>query len=447
MLVCHLIDATDRHRLRAWPTTFAMMADAVSAARQDNIETCVVLIGPSALRAMAIESGLSPDAVISAPQGVALGRWLNVRHKLPKRAQQADMVHAWSLNAAVLAKKFLKPAQLCITITEPPDASDQRHIAQLAHEKHIGWLPINPTYGRTLLTLGCRGTQIFTLRPAIDPDRLALGQSQRVARRQSWGITDHADAPAVTVVALLSDPPMGPSSADTIIATMAVSLAGDGIEMYYPNLRLGVHPMQARRQRAETSMRELGCPDRVMQIPELTRPWLALPACDLAIVCGSPEANDRGEVRDENSGATNGGTSESTVGGKSEGGSGRGYVGRYGGRYGGESGGGCGGKCGGGASLVWAMGAGLPIVGQAVPEIEAVVRDEHSALLSVPGEPRFLGHGLRRLLDDRALAQRLRDNAQADVQSRHSLPQFRRQLLNLYRQLTAGEPIIDHPLS
>jgi glycosyltransferase involved in cell wall biosynthesis len=54
-----------------------------------------------------------------------------------------------------------------------------------------------------------------------------------------------------------------------------------------------------------------------------------------------------------------------------------------------------------------AMAAGRPIVASALPSSREFLRDEQTALLVPPGDAAALGHALRRLLADRALAERL----------------------------------------
>jgi glycosyltransferase involved in cell wall biosynthesis len=62
------------------------------------------------------------------------------------------------------------------------------------------------------------------------------------------------------------------------------------------------------------------------------------------------------------------------------------------------------------------MAAGRPIVASDLPSIREVLRHEENALLVEPGNPSALAAGVRRLLDDRALADRLSSAALADVQ-------------------------------
>jgi len=62
------------------------------------------------------------------------------------------------------------------------------------------------------------------------------------------------------------------------------------------------------------------------------------------------------------------------------------------------------------------MAAGRPIVASDLPSIREVLRHEENALLVEPGNPTALAAGVRRLLEDRALADRLARAAMTDVQ-------------------------------
>jgi phosphatidylinositol alpha-mannosyltransferase len=66
-----------------------------------------------------------------------------------------------------------------------------------------------------------------------------------------------------------------------------------------------------------------------------------------------------------------------------------------------------------GIVLVEAMAAGLPVVASDIPGYREVVRDEIDGLLVPPGDPVALAAGVRRVLADPALAERLRASARA----------------------------------
>ena len=61
------------------------------------------------------------------------------------------------------------------------------------------------------------------------------------------------------------------------------------------------------------------------------------------------------------------------------------------------------------------MAAGVPVVASDLPAIREVIADGVNGILVPPGDPEALAQGIRRLLDDPALAERLRRRALEDV--------------------------------
>jgi glycosyltransferase involved in cell wall biosynthesis len=61
------------------------------------------------------------------------------------------------------------------------------------------------------------------------------------------------------------------------------------------------------------------------------------------------------------------------------------------------------------------MAAGIAIVASDLPALREVLRHEENALLAAPGDPEAFAAAVRRLLADPALAQRLGQQARADV--------------------------------
>jgi len=122
----------------------------------------------------------------------------------------------------------------------------------------------------------------------------------------------------------------------------------------------------------------LGRPDRVLTDARLRTPWRVLPGCDLALIQG-PAA--------------------------------------------------------GGMSMLWAMGANVTIVGEATYRTSEFVEDRHSALLAQPGRFQSLSHQIGQLLNDPAMALRLRDVARADAFRLFSRQTYCQGLERKYRQL------------
>lgn len=191
------------------------------------------------------------------------------------------------------------------------------------------------------------------------------------------------EARNVHVIALLGDPATGP---DALAATRAVMNAADARG---PRLRLMVHPDQTNRLRAQRLLRPLGREDWMICDAELAEPWRVLPYCDLALAIG-PHAGHQ--------------------------------------------------------SLLWAMAANVPIVGEATYAVSEIVEDRHSALLTKPGDHKAMGHRINQLLDDSQLAWKLKDTARHEAYSFFSRKHYCDSLRAVYAQITSARTIEVPPL-
>lgn len=86
-------------------------------------------------------------------------------------------------------------------------------------------------------------------------------------------------------------------------------------------------------------------------------------------------------------------------------------------------------------SLLEAMAAGCPVIATAVGGIPDVVRDGENGLLVPPGQPGALADALRRLLADRALAERLGREARATIAAHYTLERSLERLEQIYAGL------------
>jgi len=91
-------------------------------------------------------------------------------------------------------------------------------------------------------------------------------------------------------------------------------------------------------------------------------------------------------------------------------------------------------------SLLEAMASGVPIVTTQVGGIPYLVEHETTALLVPPRAPAAMAGAVRRLLEDRALASRLRA-AGLDAVQRYAWPRVRSELFEVYAQARAGQRV------
>jgi glycosyltransferase involved in cell wall biosynthesis len=89
------------------------------------------------------------------------------------------------------------------------------------------------------------------------------------------------------------------------------------------------------------------------------------------------------------------------------------------------------------------MAAGRPVVASALPAIEALARHGEEAWMVPPDDPHVLAEGLRRVLEDPALARRLGDGARQKAKAM-SWDASNRAVLSIYESLgvTASAPVI-----
>ena len=89
--------------------------------------------------------------------------------------------------------------------------------------------------------------------------------------------------------------------------------------------------------------------------------------------------------------------------------------------------------------LAWAMAAGIPIVGTAVPSVTEFIADRHTGLLCKPEQPALLASRIRDALADRPLVAKVTDVARAQAfevfSTRRMLDQYRQ----LYENVLSGE--------
>lgn len=82
-----------------------------------------------------------------------------------------------------------------------------------------------------------------------------------------------------------------------------------------------------------------------------------------------------------------------------------------------------------------AMATGLPIAGTAVGGVPEIVRNRESALLTAPREPEELARSIATLLEDPALAGRLRDKGLEDLAQKFSPEFYMRRLTGIFTDL------------
>jgi len=172
-----------------------------------------------------------------------------------------------------------------------------------------------------------------------------------------------------------------PGAADALPVALSVRLAEESSGKH---IYLLMHPDNKNRRRVQRDMTYQGKSNRLILDDHTNEPWLIMPGCDVAVAAG-PE--------------------------------------------------------GGGLSLLWAMCANLPIVGEATHAISEHVEDRHSALLAKPSQHTKQAHHLCQILSDPQLAWQLRDMARHEAFSFFSRQQYCQSLTTVYEQMLEEKPV------
>ncbi len=90
--------------------------------------------------------------------------------------------------------------------------------------------------------------------------------------------------------------------------------------------------------------------------------------------------------------------------------------------------------------LAWAMAAGVPIVGSAVPAVTELIADRSNGLLCKPGLPIALAMRIRAALEDRDLTRRLAEAARGQAFEVFSMRRSADQYHRFYENVLAGKP-------
>ena len=354
-----------------------------SVDRLGNIDQRVLLLGGSPLRGMARSVGLRYGECRGVPFGMAIHAWATMP-RLLREWGRFDVVHCWSIGAATLASLAMPRTPRLLTLTVQPP------------RQHVHWLRMLTGVGAALAPM-----VVLPISHTIRRELLAGGLAEvdvhvlrpgidrgriathaRTVLRKRWGVEDQTSK----VIALLSDPPQAGDAIDAVwaIGLMNLSVGEDGLPV-----RLLVTPRQHRRIRAEQLSRATDRLNAIIVCSQLDRPWEVLPGCDAAFVLGASA---------------------------------------------------------GGLSLIWAMAAGVPIIGEARYAVSEIVEDRHSALLTKPDAPVALAHRLGQLFTDDHLAWQLRDTACHEAYSFFSRVRYCQSLRRVYEQIADGLPVEVPPL-
>lgn len=351
---------------------------ASSLGRLGEVDQAVALLGGRPLADAARAAGVRGAQVIGVPFGRAVLGWPAVRRYM-RGAGPFDLIHCWSVGALSLAALAFRGLPKALTLTTPVSERATAWLRVLSRESAAaGGLVVLPISATLRRALLSAGVAEAVVH-VLRPgiDLGRVGHSQRAAIRKGWGV----ESDSQRVAAIACDPV---ERGDALAAAMGVLVANEITSAAGRSLRLLLHPQQLNRVRVRGIARNIDKAGAIIDEPRVAEPWSVLPGCDLVLALG-PYA--------------------------------------------------------GGLSLLWAMAANVPIVGEASYAVSEIVEDRHSALLVKESSPKQLAKRITQLVDDPRLAWRLRDTARHEAYSFFSRQRYCQSLQAVYGQVVAGEPI------
>ncbi len=388
MYVLHLFDDASP---QASSTTLALLAASqgkLQTPQGDEVHQRILLIGGKGLRQAAADLALPDTVQIGAPMQKVMMAWPAARCALrrfrPLSPEQGPLLLSSLRHPDVIHCWGIGAFTLAAVLF--PVSPIVLTLSVTPSPRDIKWLRLLVDQTSGLL---------LPISATIRRELLAGGVAESAVHVLRPGIDlamVHADDRAALrkelgieshdrVVALLSDPT---TATATPAPGMAVGLADETSKATGRRVRLLVHPDQHDRRRAQRTMEGIACGHRIITDERLAQPWRILPACDAAMAMG-PEA--------------------------------------------------------GGLSLLWAMAAGIPIVGEARYAISEVVEDRHSALLAKPGAAKWLAMRLSQVFAEPQMAWKLRDTARHEAYSYFSRHRYRNALATVYKQVSERQPV------
>ncbi len=381
MNILHLIDPAHDYN---GPMALALAAAGIG--RLQGIQDSLWLWGSSQLKQDAHTAGLRNVNFVSTPLGNPLLLAGRLRSLLRAQPQDA-LIECWSPRMFQTVRILAPHLTRTLRVTRTLSAQDLKLTrATLASDTTPSIIiAISATLRHHLISHGIAPERTVTLPPGID---LSLHQpGLRAKIREAWGITGDNEK----VIGFIADPPRLADAYQVMMASGLTELSqtglatfGGGVALTSDNhtfYRTLLHPHQHRLSNAISTAIKFRDADAIIQDTRIDSPWLTLPGCD-AVVAVGPHAS--------------------------------------------------------GLGLLHAMASGIPIAAEATRSNCEALEDQHNALLSKPDWLQGLAHNIIRLLDDKDLAWRLKENARQDIYSTYSRSSYCTRLGRLYHALHAG---------
>ncbi len=359
--------------------------------RLEGIDDDVLLLGGLDEGTQAQRLGLECFFRLAPPAGRSLLAATSIRRFL-RRRQPYSLIHAWSPATFSLAALFAASTpRLLMQMPAAPTPATSHWLRMLLSERPGEILAGSNTVARALKTHGVPEKHLHVLRPGLHFG--LIDHNARSEIRQGWGVE-----PETKVVALVGEPA---GLCDAWRASWVLTiLRASGVDA-----ALVVSPRAHRAVRAWERVADLGWGKRMLLDGAIDEPWKVLPGCDAVLFFG----DDRREEAQTQEPAWRSGRERRRMPGM--------------------------------LPLLWAMAAGVPIVGEASYAVSEILEHQHSALLVQPDDAWGAARALHRIFDDAQMAWRLRDSARSESFSFFSRLRFCDQVKKVYEQIAEGYPV------
>lgn len=259
----------------------ALLADGMPQ-RPGSSDQRVLFFGDQHLPQRAESLGIESASIMGQrqlPMNFAALAWLNLGALKHQIAEQADVLHAWSIGTFTLAAMAFHHLPRVLTLTTLPGSRAIRWLRYLLKDgrspAHV--LAVSSTLRTELLRQGLPEAQVHLLRPGIDQSRLAFRQRRHV--REKLGLDDQA-----SLIVL----PMDRREQAINRAALTAGLAMEGLASRDVEARLLISPNHAEASRIREVFRSLDNSNRLIEHSIANDLWQVLPASDIALL-GDPD--------------------------------------------------------------------------------------------------------------------------------------------------------------
>ena len=371
--------------------TLHLIADVIR--NLPSVEHRVMVVGTAKHLELAQRCGVPVTAWISPVKTLpfsgqrALQRYL---HHSKRQGCSIDVLHAWTPRTASLAAMsapglgkvaFTMPhlARLASLHVSPLRGIFSRYFRRVLERRPLTVLASSSSLARDCKRLGVPANHISLFPPAVDSSAADFPSRREV--RERWR-REHGIDEGTFLVGLLGEPISWPDARAAATSVARVALSGRRV-------RLVLHHRAMRRIDADRFLNHLKLADLLVLEDRIAEPWRIARGLDAALIPGVRPHRPAPSM----------------------------------------------------LPTLWALAAGVPTILEWSDSAD-LVDDEVSGLLIDPHDVNAASLQIVRLMDDRALGQRIGEAAQARIAEIHDIGSYAVRLRHTYDLLLAGRPAL-----